>query len=127
MTSALCPRNNSMINGHRTRVVVDSGCKRVLICSNFHKKTKTPSNEAISVLGDMYTTWDMEDLSICRSKESLEHQTYTVTENSKEETVRKIYKIGANKWKVPTTVAQGLAADVILGASAPLKRMKTSQ
>jgi hypothetical protein len=60
----------------------------------------------------------MEDLSICRSKESLEHQTYTVTENSKEETVRKIYKIGANKWKVPTTVAQGLAADVILGASA---------
>jgi hypothetical protein len=49
------------------------------------------------MLGDMYTTWDMEDLSICRSKESLEHQTYTVTENSKEETVRKIYKIGANK------------------------------
>jgi hypothetical protein len=66
----------------------------------------------------MYTTWDMEDLSICRSKESLEHQTYTVTENSKEETVRKIYKIGANKWKVPTIVAQGLAAAVILGASA---------
>jgi hypothetical protein len=60
----------------------------------------------------------MEDLSICRSKESLEHQTYMVTENSKEETVQKIYKIGANKWKVPTPVAQGLAADVILGASA---------
>jgi hypothetical protein len=123
---------NCMINGHRTRIEVDLGCKCVLINSNFHNKTTQgkprlqasnialsgASNEAISVLGDKYTTWDMEDLSICRSKESLEDQTYTVTENSKEETVWKIYKIGANKWKVPTTVAQGLAADVILGASA---------
>jgi hypothetical protein len=41
-----------------------------------------------------------------------------VTENSKEGKVQKIWKIGANKWKVPTTVAQGLVADIILGASA---------
>jgi hypothetical protein len=61
---------NCMINGHRTRIVVDSGCKRVLISSNFHNKTTQgkprlqasniaqsgASNEAISVLGDTYTT-----------------------------------------------------------------------
>jgi hypothetical protein len=30
---------NCTINGHRTSVVVDSGCKRVLINSKFYKKT----------------------------------------------------------------------------------------
>jgi hypothetical protein len=42
----------------------------------------------------------------------------TVTENSEKEKVQKIWKIGANKWKVPITVAQRLAADIILGALA---------
>jgi hypothetical protein len=113
-------------------VVVDSGCKHVLISSEFHKNTvqgnpklqnsnitlSGASNEEISVPGDTYTTWEMDNISICRSKKISDHQTYMVTENSTEEKVQKIWKIRANKWKVPTTVAQGLAADVILGASA---------
>jgi hypothetical protein len=60
----------------------------------------------------------MDNISICKSKKKSDHQTYMVTENSKEGKVQKIWKIGANKWKVPTTVAQGLAADVILGVLA---------
>jgi hypothetical protein len=60
----------------------------------------------------------MDNISICKSKKISDHQIYTVTENSKERKVQKIWKIGVNKWKVPTTIAQRLAADVILGASA---------
>jgi hypothetical protein len=95
----------------------------LLISSKFHKKTvrgnpklqnsniilSGASNEEISVLGDIYTIWNMDNISICRSKKISDHQTYTVTENSEEGKVQKIWKIGANKWKVPTTVAQGPA------------------
>jgi predicted KAP-like P-loop ATPase len=60
--------------------------------------------------------WDIEDISICKSKEA--HQTYMVTENPNKAKIQKIYKVGANKWKVLATIAKGLAVDVILGASA---------
>jgi hypothetical protein len=89
---------NCTINGHKTRVVVDSGCKRVLISSKFHNKTTRgkprlqasnialngASNKKINEVGNMYTTWDMEDLSICKTKELVEHQTFPVTESKEE-------------------------------------------
>jgi hypothetical protein len=55
----------------------------------------------------------MENIMVNSMDQIKDYHTYKITEKSTEEN-RKIWKTGANTWKVSTIVAEDLAKDVIL-------------
>jgi hypothetical protein len=122
---------NCTVNGFRTIVIIDSGCKNVLISKKFWERTNAhntklresnitlsgASDEKIAVLGDVLTKWDMDHITINGTDQIGEYHTYKITEKSTD-TNQKIWKTGKNKWTVSATVADKLVADVILGTTA---------
>jgi len=127
---------NCTVNGRRTRVIVDSGCKQVLISKQFWERTRDKNtrldksdlrltgagDEDMTVLGYTTTTWDTNHIYPNMDSDTELGNNYkeivAYASDSAQEINNPIMKIGKDKYRVDTAVIGNLMVDVILGTSA---------